>query len=436
MKRFKLQFRITILIASLSFLLIFVFTTIQLRNHLDRLRSYNKYRARVGTIIVRTTLETLLKSVHSKEVLTGIFNAAVNSFSKEGVVDKISIISPQGIAIATNDPFIKKFGETKKDMDAYLRLSKKAGKGAWFFSIINKKTQNIDIYIPISITAELTYIAKLSFSIGNIQEAFIDILVPISLTALAIMLVNIVLGFILSRTVVFPINILNAATKDIASGNLDRMVKIETRDEIQELGETFNTMTIALKKMRERAENASPLTHLPGNNMIREEIENRIRKGLKFAAIHTDLDHFKAYNDSYGIGKGDEVIKFTSDVIKNAVKEKGNRRDFVGHEGGDDFYVITTPLKTQDIADKIISDFDSKIGDFYSTEDRKKGHIVEKNRKGETVKFPVMSISLAGVSNALRDISSYGELTNIAVGVKKKAKEIVRSSFVLDKRKA
>ena len=436
MIKVKLQFRITVLIASISLLLIVIFTSIQLTNHLDNMRAYNKYRARVGTIIVKTTLEMLLKAVQSEPALGGIFKAAVSSFSKEGVVEKISILSTDGRAIDTNDPLIKKFGETRKDIETYFRLLRAAGKDAWFFSTINDKTHTIDIYIPLSIRPELVYITKLSFSIGNIQEALRDILVPITLTVIAVVIGNVFLGFILSRTVVRPIKILNQATKDIASGNLERRVKIVTHDEIEELGDTFNTMTVALKRMRERAENANPLTRLPGNYMIREAIESRIKKGLKFTAIHTDLDNFKAYNDRYGISRGDDVIKFTSIVLKDAIKEKGNLRDFIGHEGGDDFYVVTTPDKAEGVANKVISDFDSKIKGFYSAEDRKAGFITEKDRRGEVVKFPLMSISLAAVTNQLRKIASYGELTNIAVGVKHRAKEIKKSAYILDRRKA
>lgn len=431
----KLQFRVTILIASLSLLMIFVFTTIQLRNHLERLRSYNRYRARVGTIIVKTTMETLIKSIPSEEMMAGIFKAAVSSFSKEEVVEKISVISMSGDVVATNDPLVEKFGETKKDIDTYRTLSKSAGQNTWFFSIMNQRTQNIDIYIPISTSSQNIYIAKLSFSIANIQRAFFDILVPISLTAIAVIVVNIILGFILSRTVVRPIKILNSATKDIASGNLERRVEIRTGDEIQELGRTFNIMTVELKKMHERAQNANPLTSLPGNNMIREEIENRIKKNLRFVAIYSDLDNFKAFNDNYGIAKGDEVIKCTGEILKNVIKEKGNLRDFVGHEGGDDFYLITTPEKADGIAKKIINDFDSKIRDFYSEEDRKRGGIRSKDRKGRDETFPIMTISLAGISNASHAIKNYGELTNIAVEVKHKAKEVQKSNFVMDHRK-
>jgi hypothetical protein len=45
-----------------------------------------------------------------------------------------------------------------------------------------------------------------------------------------------------------------------------------------------------------------------------------------------------------------------------------------------------------------------------------------------------MSVSLSGVSNENRGITSYAEVTNIAAEVKKKAKANQGSIFVLDQR--
>lgn len=434
MPKFKLHVRVGILISALSILLIFAFTSIQLNNHLSRLNSYNKYRARLSTIIVKTTLEMLGKDISTEEGLSGIFSAAIDSFSSEGVVEKISVFSMDGKVLATNDPIVKEFGEASQDTETYGRLSRAAGQESWFYSSVNEKTKIIDIYIPLAIGAVKKYIVKLSFSIGNINQAIVDTMVPIALTAIAVILGNLVLGFILLKTVVWPIEILNTATKEIASGNLDMKVSIDTNDEIQELGDTFNEMTVALRKMKEKAENANPLTKLPGNNVIRDEVEGRIKRGSKFVAIHVDLDNFKVYNDRYGIAKGDEVIKFTSKVLENAIKSAGNTGDFLGHEGGDDFFLITTPDKAEAVTQVIISEFDSKVKNFYSDEDNKAGFIMERDRRGELVKFPIMTISMAGVTNQLRPISSYGELTNIAVGIKIKAKQEKKSNFILDRR--
>ena len=435
MRKIGLQVRVGLLIVFLSLLFIAVFSTIQLRDQLDRLNSYNKYRARVGTIIVKTTLELLLKDIHGEETAPSIFEAAIKSFSTEGIVEKISVLSISGETIATNDPMVQEFGESHKDIITYKELARASNESVWFYSTVNKNTQLIDIYIPLTLDESIKYIVKLSFSIGNIRQAIINTIVPISLTVIAVLIGNLFLGFVLLRTIVWPIRLLNIATKDIASGNLDLNVNIKTNDEIQELGETFNEMTVALKKMKEKAENANPLTKLPGNTSIREEIEKRIKRNEQFVAIHIDLNDFKAYNDKYGIGKGDEVIKFTSKTIDKAVRENGNPTDFIGHEGGDDFFVLTTPNKADSVAADIISEFDSKIKNFYSEEDLKAGYITANNRRGEVVKFPIMSISLAGVTNQYRSITSYGELTNIAVEVKNRAKLENKSVFFVDKRR-
>jgi diguanylate cyclase (GGDEF)-like protein len=193
-------------------------------------------------------------------------------------------------------------------------------------------------------------------------------------------------------------------------------------------------MTEELIKMKARAENANPLTKLPGNIVIREQIESRIRLGKKFTVIYCDMDNFKAFNDKYGLAKGDEAIKLTADVCKNALKSKGNPDDFIGHEGGDDFIIITTPDKAQEVADFIIEEFDKNVRSLYSPDDLKAGFILAYGRDNTEKKFPVMSISLAGISNEARKISGYGEVTNIAAEVKKKAKMVGGSNFVRDKR--
>jgi len=124
------------------------------------------------------------------------------------------------------------------------------------------------------------------------------------------------------------------------------------------------------------------------------------------AAIHTilvfcmlDLDNFKSYNDRYGYAKGNEVIKATAVIIETAVAEHGGKDDFAGHIGGDDFAVITTAEKYEQICNTIITGFDENIVFFYNTIDRTRGSIVSKNRRGEEMLFPLMTISIGVVTN-------------------------------------
>jgi len=180
---------------------------------------------------------------------------------------------------------------------------------------------------------------------------------------------------------------------------------------------------------------ANPLTGLQGNIEIQAEINQRIAKRLLFAVIYADLDNFKAYNDVYGFASGDRAIKLTADIIIDNVHNSGNQGDFIGHIGGDDFVIITTPDKAEAICKGIISDFDEKIKSLYCEEDVQRGYIVTSNRQGQIMKFSLISISLAVVTNEARELISYIQVAEIAAEIKKKAKSMPGSTFVKDRRK-
>src|SRR3989339_1188657 len=99
-----------------------------------------------------------------------------------------------------------------------------------------------------------------------------------------------------------------------------------------------------LKRTRESLA-AKPLTGFPGNTSVESEIKRRLDANTPFAVIYTDIDNFKVFNDKYGFDRGDAVIRLVSVVKRSGVNEAGNKNDFLGHIGGDDFIIVTTPDK-------------------------------------------------------------------------------------------
>lgn len=184
----------------------------------------------------------------------------------------------------------------------------------------------------------------------------------------------------------------------------------------------------------DRNRNANPLTGLSGNLEIQREITSRITKGLGFAVIYGDLDNFKAYNDVYGFSNGDRIIILSADILRDQVALWGNTDDFVGHIGGDDFIVISTPDKVSKVCEEIIADFDEKVLNFYNENDRNSGYIMTTNRKGEKDTFPLMTISLAVITNERREINTAVEVGDIAAEVKKKLKTMAGSNYFVDRR--
>lgn len=179
---------------------------------------------------------------------------------------------------------------------------------------------------------------------------------------------------------------------------------------------------------------ANPLTRLPGNIAILNELSNCIEKKIPYAVCYVDLDKFKAYNDKYGFEHGDDVIRETARILLGAVKEYGNPQDFVGHIGGDDFVVITTPDLTDRICEKIIHDFDKISPSFYNQEDRENGFIVGYDRQNQIHKIRLLSVSIGVVTNETRNITHVAQVGEIGAELKKLAKNEEKSNYVKDKR--
>jgi GGDEF domain-containing protein len=179
----------------------------------------------------------------------------------------------------------------------------------------------------------------------------------------------------------------------------------------------------------------SPVTGLPGSLVLRQEVERRLGAGESFVFLYLDLDNFKAYNDVYGFGRGDIAIRMLSRQIVNARKALGEASDLCTHIGGDDFAILTTDRCYDQIARRIISEFDRHAPELYSSEDQARGYIECPSRRGEPSRYPLMTISIGGVNSSVRQIASYLHLTEIAAEVKSYAKALPGSQFVMDRRR-
>ncbi len=204
---------------------------------------------------------------------------------------------------------------------------------------------------------------------------------------------------------------------------------IKPFDPIELLARVKGTLRRA-KEMR----NLSPLTGLPGNIRIQEEIERMVREDLSFAVIYADLDNFKAYNDLKGFVRGDRLIQTTARTLQDAVVEFAGSEGFVGHVGGDDFVAVVPPGVAEDVAKRIVVTFDAQIHEFYEPEDVERGYIQVEDRKGVLQRLPLAGISVGVATTSVRTFAHYGEAVSIATEMKQFAKRDPGSSYAIDRR--
>lgn len=180
---------------------------------------------------------------------------------------------------------------------------------------------------------------------------------------------------------------------------------------------------------------ANPLTRLPGNVSILNELSQRLAGAQPFAVLYIDLDKFKAYNDTYGFEHGDGVIKETARILIRSVQECDGKDDFIGHIGGDDFVIVTDVARAEKISAKVIELFDAAVPAFYNDADRQQGYIIAKDRQGVEKKIPLLSISIGIVTNQNRKIEHVAQIGEIGAELKKYAKSLEKSNYVTDHRK-
>ncbi len=189
----------------------------------------------------------------------------------------------------------------------------------------------------------------------------------------------------------------NPDTHDIPIIILSGVSEMDAKVNTIELGaDDFVTKPFDVRELRARINRIikrkstdtalNPLTHLPGSPAIEEHVQKRISEGAPFAFAYIDADNFKAYNDVYGYAKGDNVIQHIAAVISESAKKYASQDYFLGHVGGDDFVLVTTPGPGEAAGNEVVREFDRTIPEFYTPEDRGRGFIVTMDRKNNAAR--------------------------------------------------
>ncbi|WP_331373663.1 GGDEF domain-containing protein [Sinorhizobium chiapasense] len=155
-------------------------------------------------------------------------------------------------------------------------------------------------------------------------------------------------------------------------------------------------LKIINEKQLKTAQEQNPLTGLPGNRAIRDYVQDAILDGDETRYFcYCDFDDFKPFNDTYGFQKGDLAITLFAALLR---RHFIGEEKFLGHVGGDDFFVGISGWTDQEIRTvlmRLVDDFRSDVRQLYSDEHRAEGRISGYGRDGVSKNFPLMRCSIA-----------------------------------------
>ena len=130
-----------------------------------------------------------------------------------------------------------------------------------------------------------------------------------------------------------------------------------------------------------------------------------INSGNKWSLLFIDIDNLKPYTEIYGNLASDKILKAYTAIMKSAI----SKDDFLGQMNENDFLILTTPDKSEQIAAFLNYAFESISPKFYTNEDVRRGYLVLSGDEKIGKRIPLVSTSIGIISNQHREFKTYQE---------------------------
>jgi diguanylate cyclase (GGDEF)-like protein len=159
----------------------------------------------------------------------------------------------------------------------------------------------------------------------------------------AVLLIAVLAGIGIGGSITAPVRKLAEQAERIGAGNYAVEIRIDSRDEIGQLGNTLNTMQQEISRREYRILHQTQhddLTSLPNRYLVQDRMGSAInraeRSAAKFTVVMLDISRFKKINDTLGHHVGDVLLKETA----NRLLSRQRKTDTVARMGGDDFLLL------------------------------------------------------------------------------------------------
>lgn len=175
-------------------------------------------------------------------------------------------------------------------------------------------------------------------------------------------------------------------------------------------------LKLRVQRAIQRSEQQSltdPRSGLPSGRLIEDQLRRIIRQ-QNWALIDAKINHFDAFNETYGFVAGDDVLRFAGMLFNEVLDELGTPNDFIGHAGGDNFIIITAESAAPAIEKKIKARFDEEVLSHYNFMDREQGYILTASGGGQMNRVPLMTLSVGHVSPSQYEFADIREITELA----------------------
>ncbi|MEZ8140876.1 GGDEF domain-containing protein [Enterovibrio sp. FF113] len=182
------------------------------------------------------------------------------------------------------------------------------------------------------------------FDAANLFTLKQQIFITLAIEAFVALCVSLLLIIGVTHWLVAPLSRLaKRIDHDIEHLDISDLEELRRNDEIGVLARGLHTLTLKAQtqmKILRHQSDTDALTGLAGRHSYTEHADaffqaTRAENKL-FGIVVCDIDHFKAFNDTFGHGRGDVVIKSTANAILSALRKD----DLCFRIGGEEFVAL------------------------------------------------------------------------------------------------
>ena len=177
--------------------------------------------------------------------------------------------------------------------------------------------------------------------------------------------------------------------------------------------EELKLRVIGAIRRSERENLTDPRSGLPAGRLIEEQLRRIIRRD-DWALLDVRINHLDTFREVYGFVAGDNVLRFTAMLLKDAVTDLGSSEDFLGQAGSDDFVLTTTTRTAASIRQRIKERFTAEIPAHYNFVDRGRGFIEAPLPGGAADRVPLMTLSAGLITAGQQSFSDIREISEAA----------------------
>ncbi len=148
----------------------------------------------------------------------------------------------------------------------------------------------------------------------------------------------------------------------------------------------------------ERENMLDPRSGLPTGRLVDEQM--RIVQGQAgWAVLECRVDALRPFIDINGFAAGDEVLKFTANLLQEVLNQYGTPEDFIGHPANDTFVILTATLNRPALIDHLQARFNEEVKAHYTFMDVEQGFILIRDSAGQSTQAPLMTLQVTNRTN-------------------------------------